>query len=122
MNINTVAEAKIVTLAGVDLNVTTKTTIYTVPTGKTLIVTKVVIRNASASLTTANYALGFNANADDVVTGATHTELTGSTLFSILNAKAGAIRGAAADVFGLKCSVAQGGAATVTVDVFGYLF
>jgi hypothetical protein len=51
-----------------------------------------------------------------------HSELTGATLYTVIKAKDGATRGAAAEVFGLKCSIAQGAAATVDVDVFGYLF
>jgi len=108
--------------ASVSLNTANKTTLYTVPAGKTCIITHVIVRNASTSITTAEYGFGFNANADDVITSATHTELTGATLFVSLIPKAGAIRGAAADVFGVKCTVNQGAAATVTISVFGYLF
>jgi hypothetical protein len=116
------APVRLSSTASVNLNVTTKTTLYTVPTGKTLIVDHVVIRLASASLTTASFGVGFNANADDVVADATHTELTGNTLYTRLAPKVGAKIGAATDVFGLKCSIAQGAAATVTVDVFGWLY
>lgn len=115
-------EGKLATVSGVDLNVTTKSTIYTVPSGKSLVVTKVVVRNASTSLTTASFGFGFNANADDVVASALHTELTGSTLYTLIHPKVGAIRGAAADVFGLKCSIAQGSAATADVDLFGFFY
>jgi hypothetical protein len=104
----------------VNLNVTTKTSIFAVEADHICFITHVVIRDASASLTTASFGLGFNANADDVVASATHTELTGSTLYTVLVAKAGAKLGVAADQFGLKCSIAQGSAATVDVEVFGY--
>lgn len=108
--------------AGVDLNVTTKTTLYTVLTGDHCIITKVIVRAASTSLTTAKYKFGFDANADDVIASATHTELTGATLYSVIPAMIGAKVGAAGDVFGLKCEIAQGAAATVIVDVFGYIY
>lgn len=121
MNLNTVADTKLVTVTGVDVNVLAKTSLYTVPAGKTLIVTKIVIRNASANLTTADFGVGFNANADDVIASETWVELTGSTLYTLRLPMDGAIRGAAGDVLGLKCSVAEGAPATVTVDVFGYL-
>ena len=122
MNAKEKTIALLTSLAGVDLNTTDKQTIYTVPTGKSCIVTKVVVRLASISLTTANYGFGFDAGGSDVITGATHTELTGNTLYTVLSAKAGAKVGTAGQAFGSKCSVAQGAAATVTIDVFGYLF
>jgi len=108
--------------AAVDLNVTTKTALYTVPTGKSCIVTHEVIRLASASATTASFGSGFNANADDVIAAETYTELTGATLVTIRHAKDGAIRGAAGDVLGCKCATPEGSALTITVDVFGYLY
>jgi hypothetical protein len=106
----------------VDLNDTSKQTIYTVTAGMACIVTAIVVRNASTDLTTAVFGFGWNANADDVVTPAAHTELTGSTLYSVIQAMSGAMRGAAAGVFGIKCTVVQGVAATAEVDVIGYLY
>lgn len=114
---------KLATVTGIDVDDdSAKQTLYTVPTGKSCIISHVVIRAASTDIDTAEYGLGFNANADDVIAAAAHTELTGATLYTILDAKAGAVRGAAADVFGVKVTVEQGAAATITVDVFGYLF
>ncbi len=111
---------KLVTVAGVDLNVITKTNLYTVPAGKTAIITFVVVRSASLSLTLAQFGFGFNALADDVIAPSNHNELTTSTKTSKLDADAGAESGAAASVFGIKCTVAQGVATTCAVDVFGY--
>ena len=105
----------------VNLNVLTKTTLFTVPAGKTAVITRISIRNASTNLTTASFGFGFNANADDVDGSTTHTELTGATLASQIIVLSGAKVGAAADVFGIKCSIAQGAPATMSVDVFGYL-
>jgi len=116
------AAKKLVTLAGVNFNVTTKTSLFTVPPGKSCIITHMVTRAPSISLTTASWGFGFNANADDVAASATHTGLDGSTKYVLHAAKDASVRGAASDVFGVKCSVAQGAAATVTIDVFGYLF
>lgn len=109
--------------ASVDMNTATATTLYTVPPGKSCIISHVVVRAASTSLTTASYSFGFNsASFNDVIANATHTELTGSTLYTILSAKAGATRGAAGDAFKVLMNTLQGGAATTTIDVFGYLF
>lgn len=121
-NGGSVAESKLATVAGVNLNVTTKTTLYTVPASKVCVVTKVVLRGASTSLTTASFGVGYDANATDVVADATHTGLTGPTLYEKVAPKVGALLGTAAAVLGLKCSTAQGAAATVDVDVFGYLY
>jgi len=113
---------RLASVAGVNLNVATKTTLYTVPTGKSCVILGYLIRAASISLTTASFGGGFNADANDVITPAVHAELTGSTLYSWLAAKAGAKIGVAADVLGLKCNHAQGAVASVTISVFGYLF
>lgn len=115
-----IAELKVASIAAVDLNVTTKTALFTVPTGKTFVPTKIVTRNASASLTTAIFGFGFNSTANDVIIAATHTALTGNTLYSIDRPISGAKIGAAADVFGVKCSLGNGTATTVTIDVYGY--
>lgn len=107
----------------VDLNAAPETPLYTVPGGKTAVITKVVVRKASTSLTTASIAFGFNAGTDnDVIATATHTELTGNTLATVLTPKTGAKIGAAAAVFSVLATILQGGAATCTIDVFGYLF
>lgn len=121
-NLKEYAVTKLATVSGVDLNTTAKTTLYTCPTGKSCVVHKVVVRNASASLATAAYGFGWDSTAVDNVASATHTELTGSTLFTILSVKTGATVGVAGSSFGLKCGTAQGTAATVTVDVFGHLY
>lgn len=113
---------KLATVTGVDMNTATPTALYTVPTGRSVIITSVTVHNASTSLTTASYSFGFNSAAfNNVIADATHTELTGSTLYTILNAKAGAKVGVAADVLKVLMNTLQGGAATTTMDVFGYL-
>lgn len=114
-------EGLLATVPAVDLNVTTKTTLYTVPALKVAYITKVVVRDPSTDLTTAAFGVGFDAGGADVIANAAHTELSGATLYSVIPAKVGAKEGAAAAVLGLKCGTAQGAAATCTVDVFGYL-
>lgn len=117
------SETLLASVPSVNLNTATPTTLYTVPAGKSAIINKVVMRLASTSLTTASWSIGFNSAAfNDVLANATHTELTGATLYSGLAAKAGAKVGAAADVLKLLCNTLQGGAATATVDVYGYLY
>lgn len=116
-----VTEGLLSTTAAVNLNVTTKSTLFTVPASKVAYITKVVVRDPSIDLTTVEFGVGFDAGGADVIANAAHTALTGPTLYEVIPAKAGAKEGAAAAVLGLKCGTAQGAAATATVDVFGYL-
>lgn len=114
---------KLASAAGIDLNDdSAKVVLYTVPTGKSCIITHVVVRNPSIDLTTAEYGFGFDANAVNVIAAAAHVELDGATKYTVLQAEVGAVRGVAAGTFGIKVTVEQGAAATVTIEVFGYLF
>lgn len=109
----------------VNMNVLNGTTsLFTVPTGKTCIITRVVVRSPSVSLTLASYSFGFTAAAyADVIANATHTGLDGATKAIIISPiAAGFVMGAAAAVFTCKVNTAQGAAATALVDVYGYLF
>lgn len=106
----------------VDLNTATPTTLFTCPLGRTCIITRVVVKKADVSLTTASYSFGWNSAAfNDVIANATHTELTGPTLYTILLPKIGAKVGAAGDVFKIQVNTLQGGAATCAIDVYGEL-
>lgn len=106
----------------VDLNVAAATLLYTVPAGKTAIIRRLILRNASTSLTTASISFGWNSTAfNDVVADGTYTELTGATLYSEIIPKVGAAIGAAAGTLKVKVNTQQGAAATARVDVFGYL-
>lgn len=114
---------RLATVAAVNLNTSTPSTLYTAPAGQTAIITHFIVRLASTSLSTVSFSIGWNSAAfNNVVADATHTELTGNTLYTVLPAKAGAAIGAAAGLLKLLCNVLQGGAATVTIDVFGYVY
>ncbi len=92
---------------------------FTVPAGRSCIVTYVNSRGPSATITTAAGGIGYNAGGTDVAvlsmptTTATY-QITGFT------ALVGTI-GAAAAVLGFKTTATQA-ATTMTLDVFGYLF
>ena len=115
-------EGKLGTVTGVDLNSTAKQTLITVPAGKTAVVTKVILRNASTSLTTASCGFGFDAGGSNVVVAATHTELTDATSYTMLAAKVGSGLGTGGATFGIKCGTAQGATATADVDVYGAFY
>lgn len=116
-------EGRLSTTAAVDMNTATATTLFTCPSGKSCIVTRVVVRNASTSLTTASYSFGWTGAAyADVIANATHTELTGATLLTIIQSKTGATLGTSTGLFKVLMNTLQGGAATTTIDVYGYVF
>jgi hypothetical protein len=109
--------------ASVNMNTATAVTLYTVPAGRTCVITKLVYRAPSTSLTTVSWSVGFNSTPfDNVLANATHTELTGSGLYTVLVPKIGAALGAAAGVLKHKNNTLQGGAATAQCDVYGYLY
>lgn len=117
------ADMLLASVAAVNLNTATPPTLYTVPTGKSAVITSFTVRNPSTSLTTVSFSIGYtSATFADVLADATHTELTGATLYTRLLAKAGALIGTTGQLLKLKNNTLQGGAATCTIDIFGYLF
>jgi hypothetical protein len=114
---------KLATVAGVAIDVTTKTTLYTVPGGKTAIIDRVFIRNSSvAPGAAARINFGYSASADDVMATQAISSLSTTIKYLPVDPDNGAVIGNAADAFGAKMSVANGAVGTVTVDVFGYEF
>jgi hypothetical protein len=112
----------------IDVNITTLQPIFTCPATVAsdpvlgCIITGITLRGATTSLTTVSIAAGWNANGNNVFATATHTELTGATLATPITPTAGQVIGLPGNSFGIKNSIAQGGAGNVTVDLFGYLF
>lgn len=85
------------------------------------VVYRIVIRNASTSLTTASVSFGWNdPTYNNVVANATYTELTGPTLETSIFPKAGAQQGGSESIFRLQVNTEQGAPATAIIDVFGY--
>lgn len=121
-------------LASVSINcqTATKQTLYTVPTGKVFILDHIVIRQPSASLagmTDADFGAG--ANADDWLQQISLDSYTATTDCGKLQQPEQAAGPpivptktkvyVAADVFGILINTGSTGAATVTMDLFGYL-
>lgn len=117
-----------------DLNTNTKQALYEVPVGKSAIITQLVLRSPSGDITgglTTRLEFGFNAGSDDWTSGShfdvAASGLTASTLFAVYNQQSAAANtastiGTAAQVFGAITDVAFGSAATVIIDVIGYIF
>jgi len=111
--------------SGVDMKTaTTKRTLYTVPTGKTAVITKVVVRAPSASLSGGtSYAFGGTATCNDWKTGQSLATVTGATLAMVIsNDNAAITLMVAGTVFGMYITTGSTAAATATIDVMGYIF
>jgi hypothetical protein len=118
-----VAILRLSSTAGVDLNQTaSKTTLFTVPTGRTFVPTQVVVRSPSATAANAIVGFGGDASATDWASGIALTGLDGSTKAKIVQASGAFPVYAAGAAFGIKPTQAQGSAVTAVVDVFGYLY
>lgn len=114
-----------------NLNTNTKQNLYIVPTGRSALPLWVALRSASVDLSgglTASLTFGFNGGATDWgVTVLPITDLTSNTEFKMFGqfeaaSGGGSVIGAATDRFGAITDAAFGSAATLVVDVFGYLF
>ena len=119
------AEKLLATVAGVTMTAAGgKVTLYTVPAGFKAIITKIVVRTISATLAGAtSNSWGGDSNADDFKTGVDLSSITSPSgkVYQVTNPNAAIIEYAAATVFGYKPTTGSTGAATATMDVFGYL-
>lgn len=106
----------------VNLNDAVVSTLFTVPTGKRCIITKVIMREPDGAVGTAELTFGFNGTATDVMATPTQYGLTGTTNYIIIYPDDDAVRGVAAGTFKIDVETAEGGARTATIDVFGYLY
>ena len=106
----------------IDLNALAETVLFTVPAGKSCIITKVIMHTPSAAVGTASISFGFDTgDADDVIANGVRT-LTGATNYEIIPAKSDAVRGATAGTFKVDVNTAEGGALTAKFAVFGILY
>jgi len=109
----------------VDMQTAAKTTLYTVPVGKTLYVTLIVIRESTASMAGGtDYDFGTGANAD------TWRQTIDLSSMTTLGTDYMVIRGAdvtkytdsaAESVFGIKVITGTTAACNATIDLFGFL-
>lgn len=110
-----------------------KQTAYTVPTGKTMVVDHVVFRDPSATLAgLVDMDIGGNALADDFIQQVSLAAFTATTDFGKVAQPEQAAgppivpvkktEWAAASAFGVYINTGSTGAATFTMDVFGYLY
>lgn len=109
-----------------DFNVTTDTTLYTVPVAKEFTPFAVCISNASADLASSTITLGQSGAKTDFLNTQTLSGIDAAGdagwLMPIPNATTvGIVTYSAGEVFTLDHVAAAGGAATADVSVFGFL-
>ena len=109
----------------VDVEPVATTALYTVPTGKSCVVTKIVIRSANKSLdqgTDAVSNIGFGVATDLVTSGDISKVLTGTTTWDNLTLAVPGVLGTTTQVLNWHnttgCTTAD---STCQVDVFGYV-
>ena len=123
--VNEYAIAKVATVTGVDMKTAVKTTLYTVPSGKTFYPFAICVREPSASMSGGtDYDIGTGASADtwrqtvdlsSMTTLATdYMFITGADVTKYTDC-------ATASVFGIKVITGTTAACTATIDVFGFL-
>jgi len=117
--------SRIVTVTGVDMKTVQKNTLYTVPTGKTLYVTHIIVREPSASMSGGtDYDFGTGAAADTWRQTVNLSSMTTSGTDYRVIAGADVTKytdNAAAAVFGIYVNTGTTLACTATIDVFGFL-
>jgi len=123
--LNETAITRLSTTTGVDMKTAAKTTLYTVPTGKTCYVTHVVVREPSASMAGGtDYDIGQGANADTWRQTVDLSSMTTASTDYMVIAGADVTKytdSAAGDAFGIKVITGTTAACTAVIDVFGFL-
>lgn len=103
-----------------NMNTGTKQDMFLPGSGETWIIDRVEVSGASTSLTTVEFSMGQNANADDWISSSGYVELVDNTVSTTLLPKKGKKVVTNASAFGLKCNVLQGAAATLNFEIFGH--
>lgn len=113
------------TVVGVDAKAVATTALYTVPTGKTCVVTAAIIRCTAATAVTIGPQLGIGiaAGEDDIFASTTLTSLTSASKCFGFSSVGTSVIGASTNVIKLGVDVATTGTSqTLAVDLMGYIF
>lgn len=103
-----------------DLNTTHVQNAWFNDSGRDFFVTKIVFKRPSTAITTAQFGLGTNASASDVLSHDAYPSLALTNSYVVVQPTFGAVLVPDSTFLKFKCSIAEGSAATVEVDVFGY--
>lgn len=109
---------------GIDAKATGTTTLFTVPSGKSFIVTRLVVRCTAATAITVGptYGVGVAAGEDDIVASAAHTAFQVADTFVLQTPKDPAVVAASTQAIKLGIDTAATGTSmTLAVDLCGYL-
>lgn len=115
------------TITGIDLKATGATTLYTVPSGKTVYITEIVLRitNTSGFISGATLGIGKNASYNEWLVATAMGALSATTQFRKLSHSAAGLiyqSFAATEVVALNITVgAVATTLTAAADVYGYL-
>lgn len=116
--------ARLASVADVDMQTAQKVDLFRVPTGRTAVITHVVVRDISASLAGGtDYDFGTGVNADSWVQGVDLSGMTNvGTDVRVIDAGGGIYGECAAEsMFAVKVNTGSTAAVTATMDVFGFL-
>jgi len=121
--LNENAITKVATVTGVDMQTAGKTTLYTVPVGKTFYPFAIIVRETSDSLDGGtDYDFGTGANCDTWKQAVNLSSMnTPGTDYWIIAAATKFTDCAAGSEFGIKVITGATAAATATIDVLGFL-
>jgi len=109
----------------VDVEAVATTALYVVPTGKSCIITRIVIRSAGQTLdqgTDAVSNIGFAAATDLVASGDLSKVLTGTSTWDLLTLATPGVMGTTTQTLNWHNTTGCTGTGTLVCDVFGYLF
>lgn len=113
------------TTVSIDVTTTGTTGLYTVPTGRSAVITAVIIRPTTATAVNADGVISVGTNAstyDDIIAATTLTGLDATTEHFVATPGGVSHTGAAAEVITFQVDTAETGTdLTVTVDLIGYL-
>ncbi len=108
----------------------TEKSLYTVPAGKTLVVTKVILHTFSADALAAVLTFGKTGGTcdeylgDQTLTGITASYATQALRLTVVPNATPVVQSlfTAAQVFAMEITTKAGSACTCTIDVYGYIF
>ena len=121
MDARTRIDVLLVTSGAIDLEVAQATVVFTVPAGKTCVITKVVMRSSTGACDTVKVRCQFTA-AGDVIALTAALTLTITNNCIILTPISNALMGVAAATFEVEVETVEDSAAEAIFDVWGYLF
>lgn len=107
--------------ATIDCNSDTDQVVATVPTGKSFLITRIIVAASSISLTTATAGFGWNTGGTDVTAAQALSAVTATTSMTVPIYTSTKI-GTSGQTLKFNPGTVQGSAATATAYVLGILF